>query len=191
MDWPADQRARDIGDQFMFGPGLLVAPVTEPGATKREVYLPQAPGWYDFWSGARISADNTLEAPAPLDRIPVYVRAGSIVPFGPAVQNAAIQPDTLEVRVYPGADGDFEWYSDAGDTYDYEKGLQRIVPLHWDDGARTLTLAESHSSYPGMPKAVRIRLVVVRERHGVGGEITGGSDGEGVYEGRALRIEAR
>ena len=149
MDWPADQRVRDIGDQFMFGPALLVAPVTEPGAAKRAVYLPAAPGWYDFWSGARVLAGNTVEAPAPLDRIPVYVRAGRSCRSGPLVQNADVQPDMLEVRVYPGADGDFEWYADAGDSYDYEKGVHRIVPIHWDDAARTLTLGRDAGQLSG------------------------------------------
>jgi alpha-D-xyloside xylohydrolase len=96
----------------------------------------------------------------------------------------------LEVRVYPGADGDFEWYCDAGDTYDYEKGLHRIVAIHWGDAARTLTLDGSTGRYPGMPKRVHIRLVVVREAHGVGGETAATSDGEGVYEGKTVRIKA-
>jgi alpha-D-xyloside xylohydrolase len=190
MDWPEDLRVRDIGDQFMFGPAFLVAPVTEPGATKREVYLPRAAAWYDFWTGARLTAGKVVEAAAALDRIPVYVRAGSVVPFGPVVQNADIQPDTLELRVYPGADGSFEWYSDAGDTYDYEKGSYRIVPIRWDDAARTLTLGESPHRYPGMPKRIQIRLVVVREGHGGGGEVAGTSDGEGVYDGKPLHIKA-
>ena len=189
MDWPGDERVRDIGDQFMFGPAFLVAPVTEPGATTREVYLPRAPAWYDFWSGARLPTGSTIHAPAPLERIPVFVRAGSIVPLGPVVENADIQPDTLELRVYPGADGDFEWYSDAGDTYDYEQGLYRAVGIHWDDSTRTLTLGESKNRFPGMPERVHIQVVVVREAHGAGSEITAASDGDGVYDGKALRIE--
>jgi alpha-D-xyloside xylohydrolase len=191
MDWPADERVRDIGDQFMFGPAFLVAPVTEPGATTREVYLPGASAWYDFWTGERLPASNTIQARAPLDRIPVYVRAGSIVPLGPVVENADVQPDRLELRVYPGADGDFEWYSDAGDTYDYENGLYRTVPIHWDDSARTLTLGDSQQRFPGMPERVHIRLVVVRDAHGAGSGITAASDGEGVYDGKTLRIEVR
>jgi alpha-D-xyloside xylohydrolase len=191
MDWPADLRVRDMGDQFMFGPALLVAPVTEPGATKRSVYLPAAPGWYDFWSGALLSAGHTVDAPAPLDRIPVYVRAGSILPLGPLVQHADTEPDTLEVRVYPGADGDFEWYCDAGDSYDYEKGLHRVVRIHWDDAGRVLTFTESHSSYPGMPRQIQIQLIVVRDAHGVGGNPAEAVDGEGVYDGNPLRIKAR
>ncbi len=190
MDWPSDRRVRDIGDQFMFGPAFLVAPVTEPGATQRSVYLPQATAWYDFWSGKRLSAGQTVEAPAPLERIPLYVRAGSIVPFESVVQDADEQVKELEVRVYPGTDGDFEWYSDAGDTYDYEKGLRRTVSLHWDDTARALTLDEARGHYPGMPDRVRIRLVVVGENHGTGTEKSAAISGEGVYEGHSLRIAA-
>ncbi|MGD0693814.1 MAG: TIM-barrel domain-containing protein [Terriglobia bacterium] len=191
MDWPADPRVRDIGDQFMFGPAFLVAPVTEPGATSREVYLPQALAWYDFWSGKRLDPNQSIQAPVPLDRIPVYVRAGSIVPLGPEVEDADSQVDSLEVRVYPGANGDFEWYSDAGDTYDYEKGQRRVVPMHWDDSARTLELGEAQGGYPEMPKRVLIRLIVVSEGHGVGTEVAAASDGEGAYAGKALRIAAR
>jgi alpha-D-xyloside xylohydrolase len=191
MDWPADPRVRDIGDQFMFGPALLVAPITQPGSTRREVYLPQASAWYDFWTGGRIEG-NTVESSAPLNRIPVYVRAGSIVPLGPVVQNAAAPTDMLEVRVYPGADASFEWYSDAGDTYDYEKGERRIVPMHWEDATRTLTLGDAIGKYPGMPGRIRIVLVVVREGHGAGIEVTeDSSDGETLYDGKAARIKVR
>ena len=191
MDWPDDRRVRDIGDQFMFGPAFLVAPVTEPGAVQRAVYLPQAAAWYDFWSGKRLDANQTIEASAPLDRIPLFVRAGSIVPLGPVVDNADAQVEALEVRVYPGADGDFEWYSDSHDTYDYEKGLHRTVVMHWDDAARTLTLGKAQGRYPGMPQHARIRLVVVGEGRGVGAESATASDGEGVYSGETLRIKAR
>ena len=190
MDWPADRRVRDIGDEFMFGPAFLVGPVSEPGATSREMYLPEAAGWLDFWSGARLPGAQTIQAAAPLDRIPLYVRAGSIVPLGPVVEDANRQVDSLEVRVYPGADGDFEWYSDAGDTYDYEKGQHRVVPMHWDDSARTLELGEAAGEYPEMPDRVHIRLVVVGPNHGTGAEVAVASDGEGEYTGQTLRIAA-
>ncbi|MGH9738015.1 MAG: glycoside hydrolase family 31 protein [Candidatus Acidiferrales bacterium] len=191
MDWPTDLKVRDIGDEFMFGPAFLVAPITESGATSRAVYLPQAPTWYDFWSGTSLPASQTIQAAAPLDRIPVYVRGGSILPLGPVVQDADGQVDTLEVRVYPGADGDFDWYSDAGDTYDYEKGKRRIVRMHWDDSAGALELKQALGSYPGMPERVRIRLVVVRQGHGAGAEISAASDGEASYSGEALQIKGR
>ncbi len=190
MDWPADRRVRAIGDQFMFGPAFLVAPVTEPGAASRAVYLPPAAAWFDFWSGQRLAGQQTVQAPAPLDRIPLYVRAGSIVPLGPVVQDADGQVTELEVRVYPGADADFDWYSDAGDSYDYEKGQRRVVAMHWNDSARTLELGEAQGSYPEMPGRVRIRLVVVRPDHGVGAEVATTADGAGDYTGALLRITA-
>jgi alpha-D-xyloside xylohydrolase len=190
MDWPTDQRVRDIGDEFMFGPAFLVAPVTEPGARDRTVYLPQAAAWYDFWSGMRVSAGQTIPAAAPLDRIPVYVRAGSIVPLGPVVEDGNEEVDTLEVRVYPGADGDFEWYCDAGDTYDYEKAHRRIVRMHWDDSGRALQMEEALGDYPGMPGKVAIHLVVVSEGHGAGAEVCAVSDAEAIYTGKAFRISA-
>ena len=190
MDWPSDPRVRDVGDQFMFGPAFLVAPVTEPGADSRSVYLPQAVAWYDFWTGKRLSAAETIEVAAPLERIPLFVRGGSIVPLGAMVQDAEEAWALLEVRVYPGADGEFEWYADAGDGYDYEKGLHRTVLMHWDDAARTLVVGEARGSYPGMPERIRLRLVVVSEAHGVGEEPAAQSDGEAVYEGRELRIAA-
>lgn len=191
MDWPQDERVRDVGDQFMFGPAFLVAPVTEPGAGSRSVYLPQAVAWYDFWTGKRLSGTEIIEVAAPLERIPLFVRGGSIVPLGPVVQDAEDPWDLLEVRVYPGANGEFEWYADAGDTYDYEKGEHRIVLLRWDETARTLVVGEGQGSYPGMPQRIRIRLVVVTEAHGVGEEPTAVSDGEAVYDGRELRIAAK
>ncbi len=191
MDWPNDRRARDIGDEFMFGPALLVAPVTEKGATSREVYLPPAPAWFNFWTGQRLSGSQVRQAAAPLDRIPVYVRAGSIVPLGPVVDNADSQVTTLEVRVYPGANGDFQWYSDAGDSYAYEKGQRRVVHMHWDDATRTLQLDAAQGSYPGMPAKVHIQLLVVGPGHGTGAGVAAAFDGAGDYVGQPLAIRAR
>lgn len=191
MDWPDDPRVRDIGDEFMFGPAFLVAPVTAPGTTSRTVYLPQAPSWYDFWSGARLAGARTYGAAAPLERLPLYMRAGSIVPLGPTVSDAESQSDELEVRVYPGADGEFDWYADAGDSYDYEHGARTIVGMRWDDSARTLRLSAAEGRYQQMPARVRIRLVVVSEGRGVGAEPASESDAEALYEGNAVQLAAR
>src|SRR6185503_5218926 len=176
------------GDQFMFGPAFLVAPVTEPAATERSVYLPEATGWYDFWTGQKLDGGKTVLAPASLDRLPLYVRAGSIVPLGPVVENADSQVTELEVRVYPGADAEFDYYSDAGDSYDYEKGQHRVIPIHWDDAARTLTFGKAQGGYPGMPKSLHIRLVVVTENHGGGSQMAVSKGGEALYTGSELRI---
>jgi alpha-D-xyloside xylohydrolase len=189
MDWPADERVRDIGDQFMFGPAFLVAPVTEPSASERSVYLPRG-RWYDFWTGEAQDGGKTILGQTPIDKLPLFVRAGSILPLGPVVENAASEVTELEVRVYPGGDGTFDWYADSGDSYDYEKGQHRIVPMRWNDSARTLTLGAAVGSYAGMARSVRIRLVVVGASRGTGAEPSATFDGEAVYIGRALKIRA-
>ena len=169
MDWRTDPKVWDIGDQYLFGPSILVNPVTTEGATSRELYLPPAAGWYDFWTGAMLKADQRITAPAPLDRIPLYVKAGSIVPFGPEVEYAAQAPDApITLRIYRGANADFNLYEDAGDTYDYEKGQHAVVPLHWDDAASRLTIGARRGSYPGMPASRTFRVVLVDQGNGAG-----------------------
>jgi len=106
MDWRGDRKVREINDQFMFGPALLVSPVTGEGQTVRRVYLPAARCWYDFWTGERMKGEETVDAATPIDRIPLYVRAGSIVPMGPEREYAGEKPDApIELRIYRGADG--------------------------------------------------------------------------------------
>jgi alpha-D-xyloside xylohydrolase len=108
-------------------------PITQAGTTSRTVYLPHAGRWYDFWTGY-IVKEGTHAADAPLDRIPLHVRAGSIIPLGPEVEYAEQKPnDPIELQIYAGADGDFNLYEDAGDSYDYEKGEHSIIPVHWDE----------------------------------------------------------
>jgi len=168
MDFRNDSRAQDIGDQFMYGPAFLVNPVTEPSSTTRLVYLPNTT-WYDFWSGSTIEGGRMINANTPLDRLPVYVRAGSIVPLGPDEEWSTQKPaDPIELRVYPGASGDFAIYEDENDGYDYEKGVHATIPLHWDDAAHTLTIAERKGQFPGMLQERTFRVVLVKENHGVG-----------------------
>ncbi len=139
MDFPADQRVLNIGDQFLFGPEILVNPVTEQGATSRRLYLPAGTRWYDFWSGEALDGGKSVEGAAPLDRIPLYVRAGSILPLGPDVEWATEKPaDPIELRVFAGADGDFTLYEDENDNYNYEHGVYATIPLHWSEGNKTL-----------------------------------------------------
>ena len=134
MDWRSDPKVASIGDQFMFGPAILVNPVSEEGATSRSLYMPASTAWYDFWSGEKCDGGRRITAEAPLDRIPLYVRAGSMLPLGPEVEYAGERTgQPIEVRVYRGENGDFALYDDRGDTYAYEKGEHAIIPLHWDD----------------------------------------------------------
>jgi alpha-D-xyloside xylohydrolase len=139
MDFPNDPAVADLGDEYMFGPDLLVAPVTEQGATTKRVYLPAGADWYNYWTNERLHGGQWIEASAPIDTIPLFVRAGSILPLGAPVENT-LQPQRLEkLRIYPGADADFTLYNDDGKTYAYEKGESQITHLHWDDAAHRLT----------------------------------------------------
>ncbi len=188
MDFRTDVRAQNAGDEYLFGPALLVAPVTEPGASKRHLYLPQS-RWYDFWTGAVTDGGRAHDIAAPLDRLPLFVRAGSIVPLGPDLEYALEKPpDPVEVRVYRGASGDFVLYEDEGDSYDYEKGVHATIPFHWDDVKRVLTIGERTGSYPGMPKARSFRIVFVRENHGAGGGETQTADKLVKYTGGRILV---
>jgi alpha-D-xyloside xylohydrolase len=188
MDFRTDVRAQNTGDEFLFGPSLLVSPVTEPGATVRHLYLPAAT-WYDFWNGTSIKGGRAVDTPAPLDRLPLFVRAGAILPLGPEEQYAAEKPaDPLEIRVYRGADGDFTLYEDENDTYNYEMGAYATIGFHWDDGKQTLTIGERKGAFPGMLKDRTFRVVFVRETHGTGGGVTDTADKIVPYAGQAISI---
>jgi len=139
MDFPNDERVANIGDEYMFGPAFLVAPVTEQGATSRSVYLPAGTDWYNFWTNERLHGGQTVTVAAPIDTLPLFVRAGSILPLGEAVESTNEVQKIAKIRVYPGADGDFQLYSDDGTTYDYEKGKDAITQLHWSDANRKLS----------------------------------------------------
>ena len=127
MDFPDDPRVLNIADQYLFGPAILTNPVTTQGATTRDVYLPgNTGGWYDFWTGKQQPGGNQITADAPIDILPLFIRAGSILPMGPLVQYANEKLDApIEIRVYSGADGAFTLYEDDGHTYAYEKGAAR------------------------------------------------------------------
>ena len=160
MDWREDVEAQNTGDEYLFGPSILVAPVYTEGATSRTVYLPKAT-WYDFWTGAKVEGGKRIEADAPLAKLPLFVRAGSIVPMGPAMEwSTERQEDPIELRVYPGADGDFVLYEDENDGYAYEKGAHATIAMHWDDGAKTLTIGAREGSFPGMLRERTFNVVV-------------------------------
>jgi len=188
MDFRDDLRAQNIGDEFMYGPAFLVCPVTEPGASTRPVYLPAAK-WYDFWTGSSIEGGRMINAITPLDRIPVYVRAGSIVPLGPEEEWSTEKPeDPIELRIYRGASGDFTIYEDENDNYNYEKGAYATIPLHWDDTSRTLTIGERRGQFPGMLQNRTFRVVFVSDNHGVSANRADESDKVLQYSGNQITV---
>jgi alpha-D-xyloside xylohydrolase len=188
MDFRTDPRAQNVGDQFMYGPAFLVNPVTDPAATTRQLYLPETK-WYDFWTGGSLEGGRTINASAPLDRLPLYVRAGSILPLGPDEEWSTEKPaDPIELRIYRGAHAEFTLYEDENDNYDYEKGLYATIPFHWDDAAQTLTIGERTGHFPGMQETRFFRVVFVSEGHGVGVNPTDQADKVVPYSGKQIAV---
>jgi alpha-D-xyloside xylohydrolase len=189
MDFRSDARALNVGDQFMFGPALLVSPVTDPDATERVMYLPRGT-WYDFWSGKKQNGGTMINASAPLERIPLFVRAGSILAMGPDIQFASEKPaDPIELRVYPGANGSFTLYEDENDGYAYEKGTFATIPIGWDEAAKTLTIGERSGRFPGMLESRNFRVVVVDDGQGAGINASEHVNRTVSYDGRALSVK--
>jgi alpha-D-xyloside xylohydrolase len=139
MDFPKDENVANLGDEYMFGPALLVAPVTEQGKTSRKVYLPAGTDWYNFWTNERISGGKTITVDAPIDTLPLFVKAGSVLPLGAPIDSTNEVQKLASLRVYPGAEGNFTLYNDDGKTYDYEKDGGKVTHLHWDDAAHKLS----------------------------------------------------
>ncbi|WP_295799467.1 TIM-barrel domain-containing protein [uncultured Microbulbifer sp.] len=159
MDFGSDPKVRDINTQYMFGPSLLVNPVTEFGARSRDVYLPAGADWYDVNSGEKYRGGQTIEADAPYTRMPLYVKAGSILPTGPEIQSTADSLNTpLTLNVFTGADGHFEIYEDDGVSYGYENGEWSRIPVSYNDTTGQLTIGERNGSFEGMAKQREIRV---------------------------------
>ncbi|HVR20190.1 MAG TPA: TIM-barrel domain-containing protein [Polyangiaceae bacterium] len=190
MDFRTDPAALAVTDQFMFGPSFLVSPITEYRATSRSVVLPATPGgWYDFWSGASAAGGQSVKVPAPLDAIPVHVRAGSIVPFGPELTYTGEKPaDPIVLFVYAGSDGEFELYEDDGTSYAYEKGAFSVIPMRWNDATRTLTLAARRGSFSGMPGERTFHVVRVASGKAVAFSFTPSPDATATYSGRETQV---
>jgi alpha-D-xyloside xylohydrolase len=180
FDFRGDPKALAQTDEYMFGRALLVAPVVEKDVRKRTVYLPAGTQWYDFFSGRRYAGGQTIEADAPMSHIPVFARAGSIIPVGPVKPYAdAPSDEPVELRVYPGANGSFALYDDAGNGFGYERGKYSLINIEWHDRARALRLASREGSYEGMAPTIRFKV------------LCGSETGEGTmvtYSGRAVTV---
>ena len=161
MDYPDDPEVRDLSDQWFFGPALMPCPVYEYRARNRSVYFPDGL-WYDFYTGDAISGGQRATVDAPYEIMPLYVRAGSIIPVGPEMEWSSEKPaDDILLLVYAGADARFKLYEDDGLTYAYEKGEYSVIPLEWNDGDRTLTIGERNGSFEGMLAERTFRVKVV------------------------------
>ena len=209
MDFANDKNALDINNQYMFGKSLLVCPVTKPMYSKlsvngkdtarvedfsvikdEEVYLPKGTDWFDFWTGEKYAGGQTIRKETPIDIIPLYVKAGSIVPIGPKVQYAAEKKwDNLEIRVYAGADGEFTLYEDENDNYDYEKGIYSTITFTWDDVKKVLTINDRKGSFPGMLNDRKFNIVWVSKNKGVGMDTVVRYDKVVAYDGKEVVVK--
>lgn len=169
MDFQHDENAVKQQYEFMFGKNFLTAPVTEPNIKEMNVYLPKSNGWFDFWTGKKFEGGQTIKTDIPLDKIPIFVKAGSIIPLGKFIQYTGEKSaDTLEIRIYEGADGKFELYEDQNDNYNYEKRIYSIIKFYWNDAAKTLKIEKRKGEFPGMLKTRKFQLVIVSQSHGTG-----------------------
>ena len=162
MDFNGDRNVLNIKDQWMFGPAFMACPVGYYKARSRSVYFPKQTGWYDLYTGEHIDGGQTLIVEAPLERMPVFVREGSIIPFGPEMQYSNERPaDVITLYVYAGRDGQFQLYEDEGTNYNYERGKYATIDIRYDDAARTLTIGQRRGSFKGMLKQRRFNVVLV------------------------------
>lgn len=209
MDYAADKKASRLNDEYLFGRNILVKPVTDPLYTWKDkekkghtiypdvrkaaapvnVYLPKGNKWYDFWSNTQYEGGQDIQRLCPIDIMPVFIKAGTILPFGPEVQYSSEKPwDELEIRVYPGADGKFTLYEDEGDNYNYEKGKFSEIQFVWNEADRTLNIAPRKGSYKGMLQHRRFHIVLVDANSGAGDQPMQASKSV-EYDGKAVKIQ--
>lgn len=193
MDFPGDPQALSIGDQYLFGPSIMVTPITTAGMTNRSVYLPASSApWFNFWTGETFPAGQRVEAAAPVETVPLFIRPGSIIPLGPFVQYSAEKPvDPIELRIYRGADGKFTLYEDEGDNYNYEKGKYATIPISWNEATHTLEIGKRTGRFPGMLKERTFNIVWVSQDHGAGVSITEKPDAVVRYSGKAVKVSRK
>jgi alpha-D-xyloside xylohydrolase len=209
MDFPHDKMALDINDEYMFGRSVLVSPVTNAMYIKpvvngkdtiqaedfttiksKETYLPAGADWYDFWTGEKFNGGKKVTKQTLLDIIPLYIKAGAIIPIGPAVQYAEEKKwDELEIRIYPGANGKFVLYEDENDNYNYEKGAYTNIVFDWDDQKKTLTISDRIGSFPGMLEERLFNIVIVKVNRGGGENIVAQPDKKITYAGKKLLVK--
>jgi alpha-D-xyloside xylohydrolase len=199
FDFRNDKKVFNIQDQYMFGPAFLVNPVTEQlftgkdSASKeksRKIYLPVPASWFDFWTGEKFTGGQTITVSAPLEKLPLFVKEGSIVPMGKIMEYATEKAaDTIELRIYPGASGEFRYYEDENDNYNYENGKYATIDFNWNDTQKELTVSDTKGSFEGMLKNRVFNIVIVKQNHGTGEQVTGKTDKSVSYSGNSISIK--
>jgi alpha-D-xyloside xylohydrolase len=155
----------------------------------KELYLPKGTAWVDFWTGEKLEGGKTVTKETPLDIMPLYVKAGSVLPIGPKVQYAAEKKwDNLEIRVYEGANGEFTLYEDENDNYNYEKGKYSTITFSWNNTKRELTIGDRKGDFAGMLAERKFNIVLVDKNKGIGMQPTTVADNVAAYSGKRIVI---
>jgi alpha-D-xyloside xylohydrolase len=187
MDYEQDEQVKNISDEYLFGPDLLVNPVYAYGARSRSVYLPKGNGWYDLYSGKYSNGGQTIAADAPYERMPIYVKEGSIVPFGPEIQYTGEKPaDPITLYVYTGMDASFTLYEDEGNNYNYEKGAFSNIRFTYTEADKTLTIGAREGKFAGMLSSRKFNVVYVNKNHPVGLNFQSNNNLSINYEGKRI-----
>jgi alpha-D-xyloside xylohydrolase len=192
MDFPNDSVASNLNDQYLFGSALLINPVCTYKERARKVYLPQGCGWYDLYKGKYFDGGQKINAEAPYERMPVFVKAGSIIPFGPDLQYSSEKPaDVITLYVYEGANGSFDLYEDEGNNYNYEKGAYSIIPIIYNNATRTLIIGDRKGSFSGMLQKRRFNIVWVTKDNNTGIDAQRNTIEAIGYSGRSVTIKKK
>ena len=205
MDFPKDSKVYDIDNEYLLGKSFLVSPVTDSLYTSRatgntvsdfskvktqKVYLPEGTAWFDFWTGKTFTGGQWIEKQVPIDIMPLYVKAGAVIPMGPLLQyTAEKKSDPLEIRVYPGADGSFELYEDENDNYNYEKGAYSLIRLVWSNTSKTLTIENRKGVFKGMLNERNFNITLVNEQHGTGADVVLHPSKSVKYSGKMITVK--
>ncbi len=192
MDFGYDKNVLNISDQFMFGPAFMVNPVTKYKSRSRAVYLPSGRGWYEFASGKYFAGGQTVQADAPYTEIPLYIKAGSIIPCGPEIQYTTEKPaDPIRLFVYTGSDGSFTVYEDENVNYNYEKGLFSTIPMSYNENNHTLTIGKQQGNFPGMLKSRTFEIVFIGKQKPSGFDFQSKPDAQITYDGSEQLIKMK
>jgi len=199
FDFPQDLNVLNINDEYMFGPAFLVCPVLKPMyyktkstpiegvVKKRSVYLPEGADWYDFWTGKQYKGGQTIEADAPIEILPLYIKAGSILPMNPDMQYSTEKPaNPIELRIYRGGNASFILYEDENDNYNYEKGAFSTIEINWNDKAKQLTINSPKGQFSSMLKKREFKIIFVDDDKGIGLERIAEYDDSIGYNGEKI-----
>jgi len=192
FDFQNDKHVYDIKDQFMFGHSLLINPVVNAGVAERKVYLPLAEGWFDFWTGESFDSGKIYKVNTPIEKIPIFVKSGSIIPMGPFIQYSTEKPsDPIELRIYGNENAELTLYEDENDNYNYEQGIYSTINIKWNSERKTLTLGERVGEFPGMQVEKTFNVIVVSPQHGVGIEVESNIDKIVHYTGEKIVVSIK